>query len=61
MKGVRGTIPDRPHSSLRVTTATLGRGCGKTPKVEEVTGAQGSYLDALRMVNKQLQLKRVDD
>jgi hypothetical protein len=31
------------------------------PKVEVVTGAQGSYLDALRMVNEQLQLKRVDD
>ena len=61
MKGVRGAILNPPHSSLRVTTANLGRGCGKTRRLRWLTGAQGSYLDALRMVNEQLQLKRVDD
>ena len=30
-------------------------------RVEEVTGAEGSYLDALRAANEQLQLKMSDD
>jgi hypothetical protein len=40
--------------------ALLDRGWGKA-KVEVVTGAEGSYLDVLRVVNEQLQLKRSDD
>ena len=40
--------------------ALLDRGWGKA-KVEVVTGAEGSYLDVLRAVNEQLQLKRSDD
>ena len=60
MKGVRGAIPDPPHSRLSSPIVNLDRGWGKA-KVEVVTGVQGSYLDALRMVNEHLQLKRVDD
>ena len=40
--------------------ALLDRGWGKA-KVEVVTGAEGSYLDVLRVVNEQLQLKRSND
>ena len=40
--------------------ALLDRGWGKA-KVEVVAGAEGSYLDVLRVVNEQLQLKRSDD
>ena len=40
--------------------ALLDRGWGNA-KVEVVTGAEGSYLDVLRAVNEQLQLKRSDD
>ena len=40
--------------------ALLDRGWGKA-KVEVVTDAEGSYLDVLRVVNEQLQLKRSDD
>jgi len=40
--------------------ALLDRGWGKA-KVEVVAGAEGSYLDVLRAVNEQLQLKRSDD
>ena len=40
--------------------ALLDRGWGKA-KLEVVTGAEGSYLDVLRTVNEQLQLKRSDD
>ena len=40
--------------------ALLDRGWGKA-KVEVFTGAEGSYLDVLRAVNEQLQLKRSDD
>jgi hypothetical protein len=40
--------------------ALLDRGWGKA-KVEVVTDAEGSYLDVLRAVNEQLQLKRSDD
>ena len=40
--------------------ALLDRGWGKA-RVEVVTGAEGSYLDVLRVVNGQLQLKRSDD
>ena len=39
--------------------ALLDRGWGKA-KVEVVTSAEGSYLDVLRVVNEQLQLKRSD-
>jgi hypothetical protein len=37
--------------------ALLDRGWGKT-KVEVVTGAEGSYLDVLRVVNKSMLAKR---
>ena len=40
--------------------ALLDRGWGKA-KLELVTDAEGSYLDVLRAVNEQLQLKRSDD
>ena len=40
--------------------ALLDRGWGKA-KVEVVTGAEGSYLDVLRVVNEQLQLNKVDN
>ena len=40
--------------------ALLDRGWGKA-KLEVVTDAEGSYLDVLRAVNEQLQLKRSDD
>ena len=40
--------------------ALLDRGWGKA-KVEVVTGAEGGYLEVLRTVNEQLQLKRSDD
>ena len=40
--------------------ALLDRGWGKA-KVEVVAGAEGSYLDVLRVVNEQVQLKRSDD
>ena len=40
--------------------ALLDRGWGKA-KAEVVTNAEGSYLDVLRAVNEQLQLKRSDD
>jgi len=42
-------------------SALLDRGWGTRAKVEVVTGAEGSYLDVLRAVNEQLQLKRLDD
>ena len=47
---------------LRGTSAQalLDRGWGKA-KVEVVTGAEDSYLDVLRVVNEQLQLKKSDD
>jgi hypothetical protein len=37
--------------------ALLDRGWGKA-RVEVVTGAEGSYLDVLRVVNKSLLAKR---
>ena len=37
--------------------ALLGRGWGKA-KVEVVTGAEGSYLDVLRVVNERMLSKR---
>ena len=37
--------------------ALLVRGCSKA-RVEVVTGAEGSYLDVLRVVNKSLLAKR---
>ena len=40
--------------------ALLERGWGKA-KVEVVTNAEGGYLDVLRAVNEQLQLKRTND
>ena len=40
--------------------ALLDRGWGKS-KVDVVAGAEGSYLDVLRLVNEQLKLKRADD
>ena len=40
--------------------ALLDRGWGKA-KVEVVTGAEGGYLEVLRTVNEQLQLKKSDD
>jgi len=40
--------------------ALLDRGWGKA-KVEVVAGAEGGYLDVLRVVNEQLQLKRSYD
>ena len=40
--------------------ALLDRGWGKA-KVEVVTDTEGSYLDVLRVVNEQLQLRRADD
>ena len=40
--------------------ALLDRGWGKA-KLEVVADAEGSYLDVLRAVNEQLQLKRSDD
>ena len=40
--------------------ALLNRGWGKA-RVEVVTGAEGSYLDVLRVVNEQMHLKRSDD
>ena len=40
--------------------ALLDRGWGKA-KMEVVTGVEGSYLDVLRVVNEQLQLKRSVD
>ena len=39
--------------------ALLDRGWGKA-KVEVVTGAEGSYLDALRMVNERLVRGKID-
>ena len=40
--------------------ALLDRGWDKA-KVEVVTGAEGGYLEVLRTVNEQLQLKKSDD
>ena len=40
--------------------ALRNRGWGKA-RVEVVTGAEGSYLDVLRVVNEQMHLKRSDD
>jgi len=40
--------------------ALQNRGWGKA-RVEVVTGAEGSYLDVLRVVNEQMHLKRSDD
>ena len=63
MKFVKsGRMRDGKDERVRGTAAQalLDRGWGKA-KVEVVTGAEGSYLDVLRAVNEQLQLKRSND
>ena len=53
---------DGQDERVRGTAAQtlLDPGWGKA-KLEVVTGAEGSYLDVLRVVNEQLQLKKVVD
>ena len=60
LPGKSGNPGGRPKDErVRGTAAQalLDRGWGKA-KVEVVTGAEGSYLDVLRVVNKSMLAKR---